>query len=1000
MKASRSIAICLALNCLWAGSSATAQLQVSTNAANVSVSAAEYQCVQRGPHSRVWQCAVLQTNQAGEITTNSSFYTEIATGLCYLFNGQYLDSVEQIDPVADGAQATQGRHQVHWAANGNTPGGAVNLTTPDGKTLLSTVFGLSYMDAATGSNVVLTQAQGSIAVINSNTVTYASAFSNLNADVLYTYRKAGLSQDVILKQQPPSPADYGLNPATSYLQVITEFFNPPAPGQTTVTNNGVADTRQIDFGDMKMGVGHAFLFQSDAGTVGGGSVLKNWTTIENRTFLIESVSYASLSNFLGLLHSSLIKPDKSRVRRTVSFDAPKPRKVSAIKVAHPIKVAKTMSKELSLNIDYELLSSTNNFTFQGDTTYLVSGLCNLSGTNILEGGTVIKYTNNTTAEIEVEAIQCETAEYRPAVFSSMNDDSVGIQISGSTGNPWGDNAGNMALYFSDQTANLQNVRFSHLAAAVSFESGSGDDSQGGYLSMSDFQVVDCQQVVLSVGSTCNLFNGLVYDVGTLFGVYFDDGNNCGQALTAVNLTVHHCGSYAGDQTSYMYFTNCLFAEVTNVYTIPSFTFTNSTYFLSNDTGLFQIVGAGAHYLVDDTYQNAGTTNIAPAQLAELQTKTVYPPVVVPAGWFTNDYTFFPQAQRDDSGSTVAIGYHYDPLDYALNIAVSNAALTVLPGTALAMYGNYYGMGLWSGAILTSLGTATSPNYIVRYNTVQEQSNTNWETASWGESFLFNTEGVSAPVSFRFTEWSVLGQDGQFDAQGPNAYPAAFQDCQFFGGTVTNTAQTLLSTNCLFQRVNFVLNSVGATGPFSNTFCNNLFLEGELSFNHKTNNDTGTWTFRDNLFDQTAITLIHTSSADSFSNNAYVTNCNFVSGVGDVILSNSPAYEIGTLGGYYYPTNLTNLIHTGSRSAPAAGLYHYTVTTNNAIEGTNTVSIGFHYVATTNGVPFDTNGDGIPDYLEDINGNGLVDSGEIAWNVAGDLGLTVWITQPSSNSRLP
>ena len=39
----------------------------------------------------------------------------------------------------------------------------------------------------------------------------------------------------------------------------------------------------------------------------------------------------------------------------------------------------------------------------------------------------------------------------------------------------------------------------------------------------------------------------------------------------------------------------------------------------------------------------------------------------------------------------------------------------------------------------------------------------------------------------------------------------------------------------------------------------------------------------------------------------------------------------------------------------------------------------------------------PDYLEDANGNGVVDSGEIDWQVAGDLGLTVVITQPAANS---
>ena len=49
---------------------------------------------------------------------------------------------------------------------------------------------------------------------------------------------------------------------------------------------------------------------------------------------------------------------------------------------------------------------------------------------------------------------------------------------------------------------------------------------------------------------------------------------------------------------------------------------------------------------------------------------------------------------------------------------------------------------------------------------------------------------------------------------------------------------------------------------------------------------------------------------------------------------------------------------------------------------------------------DTDGDGVPDYLEDRNGNGVVDSGETSWNSATDLGLKVWITEPKPGMNLP
>jgi hypothetical protein len=75
-----------------------------------------------------------------------------------------------------------------------------------------------------------------------------------------------------------------------------------------------------------------------------------------------------------------------------------------------------------------------------------------------------------------------------------------------------------------------------------------------------------------------------------------------------------------------------------------------------------------------------------------------------------------------------------------------------------------------------------------------------------------------------------------------------------------------------------------------------------------------------------------------------------------------------------------LLNAGSRSADAAGLYHYTTSTNQTKELTSQVDIGFHYVAvSSSGQPIDTDGDGLPDYFEDANGNGSTDTGETGWS---------------------
>jgi hypothetical protein len=352
-------------------------------------------------------------------------------------------------------------------------------------------------------------------------------------------------------------------------------------------------------------------------------------------------------------------------------------------------------------------------------------------------------------------------------------------------------------------------------------------------------------------------------------------------------------------------------------------------------------------------------------------------------WAALNLTLSPQAGRDSNGASVDLGYHYDPIDYAVSLFVTNGTVSVSNGIVLGGCGAEYGVWLFNNAVFTCLGEATNLNHMVRYNTVQEQSNTNWASTDWAGSFL-NTRAIGSSPStanIRFVEWSALGGDRHLDSDSSGASMLTFQDCQFYNGEFTGIGSAVAATNCLFQRVNTFLSDLNATNAVSNFFCNNLFWQGELLYGHDSG---GLWVFRDNLFDQAALTNIGGANIDICLSNAYVTtNFGVLSSASPaVILTNSPAYEPGPLGQYYYPANLTNLITNGSWCATNVGLYHYTVTTNNVIDSNNPVSIGFHYVACgTNNLPLDSNGDGVPDCLEDANGDGIVDNGETNWALA-------------------
>jgi hypothetical protein len=223
-----------------------------------------FSITKRDANSRVWERTTYERSPSGQLVPKKHSYTELATGMHYKdANGQWVESKEEIEVFPGGAIARQGQYQVIFANNLNTAG-AIDMQMPDGKRLRSHILSLNYFDTATGNNVPLAEVKDCIGqIVGSNQVLYADAFTGIRASVRYTYRKGSFEQDVILMEQPPVPEAYGLNSASTKLQVLTEFLNPPEPKRVDRTPKGssrnsaaiAAKNEDLDFGAMKIGRG-------------------------------------------------------------------------------------------------------------------------------------------------------------------------------------------------------------------------------------------------------------------------------------------------------------------------------------------------------------------------------------------------------------------------------------------------------------------------------------------------------------------------------------------------------------------------------------------------------------------------------------------------------------------------------------------------------------------------------------------------------------------------
>lgn len=979
-----------------------------------------YSETSRGPNHKVWERIEYEPTYDGKLAAHRHSYQELATGMHYRERDQWLESEEKIEilPNNAGAVASKGPHKVIFPSE--IKAGIIELQTPEGQWLRSRVWGLAYFDASSGESILLAEVQESEGqLVGDNIVRYPNAFTDILADIRYTYTRAGFEQDVVLREQPPAPAAFGLNPQTTRLQVLTEFVEAPRPIENAQQLGDLAD-KTLGFGVMSIGPGKAFSIDAAGAAAGHVPVVKDWQPIDGRPFLIEEVRYEDVSIQLRELPPAPKYEGASLLRRgqgkTVLAGLRKIMPKKYAKLA-PGKTLKRMVKAApdsspSFVMDYVTLSSQADFTFKGDTTHYISGTVNLTGTTTIEGGSVIKFANSTSAKISTPAPVCNTDAYRMSCFTSMHDNSIGEAISGSSGSP----APTVATYLEIAgagSAALKYLRFAYASNSIAHTSFSGDLNPIWHSQF--FKCGAAVQAAPSSGTgSVELRNCLLAQCG--IGLR-NTSSTYAQHLRGENLTLDQVTNLittAAANGSSLYLTNCLLTAGGGISPVQGSTNLENSVWLAGSAGVFQIVGGGNYYLTNSsTNRNVGGTNINADLLTELRNKTTYPPIAYTNTTFTAPATFNPQAQRDSD--TPDLGYHYDPLDYIFGGCHANSNLTFTAGTAVGWFRTssgytHAGQGLHLGdkQIGTFSGTASAPCYWARLTTVQE----NDRTAGYGTGGITGWAANLANASTlqaRFTRFSMMAGDGNHMRDDNGWFIARVQDSEFYNGGAGGYVISMYFTNCLISRM--YLAQVDGNGPCG-VVLRNCTMIGNLLQLVPSSSYASTYKIWDCAFDQTTFQFSGPAASSTYAKydyNAY-TNAtrpfpSGVSGPNDVVASGGFNWQGGALGNYYLPSS-SGLIDVGSVTAPNIGLYHYTTQTNgvNYKEGTSLVDIGYHYVEVDmSGVPLDEDLDGTPDYLEDADGDGVVGSGETDWAYgagAADNGLRVMITEPKRNANLP
>src|SRR5439155_11373382 len=111
---------------------------------------------------------------------------------------------------------------------------AVDLMPSDGVRIKCGPVALAFFDPLKGTNVILATVRDTAGELTAaNEVTFKKCFDGLAASIRVTYKRSGISHDLLVHEAPPDPETLGLS-EYSRLELYTELTpGTPVPQKTT-----------------------------------------------------------------------------------------------------------------------------------------------------------------------------------------------------------------------------------------------------------------------------------------------------------------------------------------------------------------------------------------------------------------------------------------------------------------------------------------------------------------------------------------------------------------------------------------------------------------------------------------------------------------------------------------------------------------------------------------------------------------------------------------------